>query len=93
MDGSVVRDGLIMYFDPNKTSSYPGTGTTLTNIAPSDTNNGVDGTLDATSMWVNPGGGAPAYFRVQSDDTVQRIEFDSLISRAGNGDSTLMFFF
>ena len=93
LDGSVIRDGLIMYFDPNKTSSYPGTGTTLTNIAPSTSSNGIDGTLDDAGMWVNPGGGAPAYFRVQSDDTIERIEFDSTVSRAGNGDSTLMFFF
>ena len=93
LDGSVVRDGLIMYFDPNKTSSYPGTGTSVTNIAPSATNNGVDATLDAASMWVNPGGGAPAYFRVRSDSTVQRMIFDSTVSRAANGDSTLMFFF
>lgn len=93
LDGSVIRDGLIMYFDPNKSSSYPGTGTAVTNIAPSDTNNGVDGTLDDSAMYVNPGGGDPAYFRVRSDSTVQRLDFDSTVSRAGNGDSTLMFFF
>ena len=44
-------------------------------------------------MWVNPSDG-PAYFRVETDDTnnLRVLTFDSQISRAGNGDSTLMFY-
>ena len=92
LDGDIIRDGLIFYMDPNKDSSYPGTGTAVTNIAPSGTSNGIDGTLDNADMFINPSDGA-AYFRVQSTATVKRLEFDSTISRAGNGDSTLMFYF
>jgi len=32
--GAVVRDGLRMYYDVGNDKSYPGTGTTLTNITP-----------------------------------------------------------
>lgn len=93
LDGDVVRDGLLLYMDPNKTSSYPGTGTAVTNIAPSGSTNNIDGTLTNASMWVNPSDG-PAYFRVETDDTnnLRVLTFDSQISRAGNGDSTLMFY-
>lgn len=92
LDGEPVRDGLEMFMDPNNDNSYSGTGTTVTNIAPSADSNNIDGTLDVSSMYVNPGGSNPAYFRVRSDSTIQRLEFDSTVSRAGNGDSTLMFY-
>ena len=94
IDGDVVRDGLLLYMDPNKTASYPGTGTAVTNIAPSGSTNNIDGTLTNASMWVNPSDG-PAYFRVETDDNnnLRVLTFDSTISRAGNGDSTLMFYF
>ena len=93
VDGDVVRDGLLLYMDPNKTASYPGTGTTVTNIAPSGSTNDIDGTLTNASMWVNPSDG-PAYFRVETDDNnnIRVLTFDSTISRAGNGDSTLLFY-
>ena len=93
LDGDVVRDGLLLYMDPNKTSSYSGTGTDVTNIAPSGSTNNVDGTLTSSSMWVNPSDG-PAYFRVETDDSanIRVLTFDSTISRAGNGDSTLLFY-
>jgi len=93
VDGDVVRDGLVLYMDPNKTSSYPGTGTAVTNIAPSGSTNNIDGTLTNASMWVNPSDG-PAYFRVETDDSanIKVLTFDSQISRAGNGDSTILFY-
>mgnify|MGYP002624365881 CR=1 FL=1 len=90
---SIIEPGLIMYFDPNNTDSYPGTGTAVTNIAPASTNNGVNGTLDAASMYVDPAGSA-AYFRVRSDSVVQRLELSSTISRdADDGSTTIMFYF
>lgn len=89
---SIVEDGLIMYFDPNNANSYSGTGTTVNNIAPAGNSNGVNGTLDSSDMYVNPAGSA-AYFRVQSTSTVERLELSSTVTRAGNGDSTLMFYF
>lgn len=93
LDGDVVRDGLLLYMDPNKTSSYSGSGTAVTNIAPSGSTNNIDGTLTNSSMWVNPSDG-PAYFRVETDDSanIRVLTFDSTISRAGNGDSTLLFY-
>ncbi len=93
LDGDVVRDGLLLYMDPNKTASYPGTGTAVTNIAPSGSTNNIDGTLTNASMWVNPSDG-PAYFRVETDDSsnIRVLTFDSTISRAGNADSTILFY-
>ena len=93
LDGDVVRDGLLLYMDPNKTSSYSGTGTDVTNIAPSGSTNNIDGTLTNASMWVNPSDG-PAYFRVETDDNsnIRVLTFDSNITRAGNGDSTILFY-
>ena len=49
---NIVEDGLILFFDPNDNRSYPDSGTSVINIAPQSTNNGVNGTLDASSMYV-----------------------------------------
>lgn len=90
---NIVEDGLVLFFDPNDNRSYPDTGTNVLNIAPQSTNNGINGTLDAASMYVNPSDGA-AYFRVRSDSVVERLDFSGTISRdADDGSSTVMFYF
>jgi len=89
----IVLDGLQLFFDPNDADSYSGTGTEVLNIAPNDTNNGISGSLDAASMYVNPNDSA-AYFRVRSDSVVERLDFSGTISRdADDGSSTVMFYF
>ena len=89
---SIVEDGLIFYLDPNNSTSYAGSGTLVNNIAPFASSNGISGSLDNSSMYVNPSGEA-AYFRVRSDSTIQRLEFSGTISRAANAGSTIMFYF
>ena len=90
---NIVEDGLILFFDPNDNRSYPDSGTSVINIAPQSTNNGVNGTLDASSMYVNPSDGA-AYFRVRSDSVVQRLNFSSTITRDTDDESsTILFYF
>lgn len=93
LDGEPIRDGLVMFMDPNNDNSYSGTGTSVTNIAPATSSNNVDGTLDSSAMYVDPGGGEAAYFRVRSDSTIQRLDFDSTITRNADEESTLQFFF
>jgi len=89
--GALVRDGLTMYFDPTETTSYSGSGTALTNIAPSEFNNGINSTLDTASMYVS---GETPYFFVRADQdtgSVQRINFDSNAAHIPTG-STLSIF-
>ena len=89
----IVEDGLVLFFDPNNEESYAGSGTAVNNIAPEVSNNGITGTLDAASMYVNPSD-ASAYFRVRSDSVVERLDFSSTITRdADDGSSTVMFYF
>jgi len=89
----IVLDGLELFFDPNDADSYSGTGTEVLNIAPNETTNGISGSLDAASMYVNPSDSA-AYFRVRSDSVIQRLDFSGTISRdADDGTSTVMFYF
>ena len=90
---NIVEDGLVLFFDPNDNRSYTGTGTTVTNMAPAETNNNINGTLDDSAMYVNPSDGA-AYFRVRSDSVIQRLDFSGTITRdADDGSSTVMFYF
>lgn len=89
--GALVRSGLTMYFDPTETTSYSGSGTTLTNIAPAEFNNGINGTLDTPDMYV---AGETPYFFVRADQdtgTVQRIDFTSNAAHLPGG-STLSIF-
>ena len=90
---NIVEDGLVLFFDPNDNNSYPGSGTSVTNIAPDSTNNGISGTLDDTAMYINPGGSDAAYFRVRSDSVIQRLDFSGTVTRNANQASTLQFFF
>lgn len=89
---NIVEDGLTLFFDPNDNRSYPDSGTSVFNIAPQATNNGITATLDASSMYVDPADGA-AYFRVRSDSVVQRMDFSGTISRPADESSTVMFYF
>ena len=89
---SLILDGLQMFLDPDNTDSYPGSGTAVTNIAPATTSNNINGTLDDANMYQSPNN-EPAYFRVRSDSTIERLDFSGTISRAGNGDSTLHLYF
>ena len=89
--GALVRSGLTMYFDPTETTSYSGSGTTLTNIAPAEFNNGINATLDNADMYQS---GATPYFFVRADqDTgpVRRINFSSNAAHLPAG-STLSIF-
>lgn len=89
---NIVENGLTLFFDPNDTNSYSGAGTTVNNIAPSSSTNGVGGTLDTSSMYVNPSNGA-AYFRVRSDSVIQRLELSSTITRDTDDDATTVMFY
>lgn len=88
----IVEDGLIMFLDPNNENSYAGSGTTVFNIAPSISSNGITGSLDSESMYVNPSDSS-AYFRVRSDSVIERLELSDTIRRPSTGSSTLMFYF
>lgn len=87
---ALVKNGLTMLFDPTESTSYPGTGTTLTNIAPSEFNNGINATLDNADMFTS---GATPYFSITADNvnTTKRIEFDSSAAHLPSG-STLSVF-
>ena len=89
---SIVEDGLTLFMDPNDINSYSGTGTAVTNIAPTASSNSITGTLDAASMYVNPSDSA-AYFRVRSDSVIQRLDFSGTITRNADEASTVMFYF
>lgn len=87
---ALVRNGLTMLFDPTESSSYSGTGTTLTNIAPSEFNNGINATLDNADMFNS---GATPYFSITADNvnTTKRIEFSAAAAHVPAG-STLSIF-
>ena len=88
--GALVRSGLTMYFDPTETTSYSGSGTTLTNIAPAEFNNGINATLDNADMFTS---GDTPYFSITADgvNTTKRIDFSSNAAHLPGG-STLSIF-
>ena len=45
----IVTSGLIVYYDPSNSSSYPGTGTTLTDLS----GNGINGVMSSTGVIQN----------------------------------------
>ena len=53
LNPQIVKDQLQLYYDVNNGNSYT-SGTTLTNMAPSRFSNGVNGTLDNSSMVQTP---------------------------------------
>ena len=75
----LILDQLVLMYDVGNANSYQ-SGTTLTNMAPNSTSNGVDGTLDAASMVVTPSNAHP-YVQVETDDgsDLKRIALDSTL--------------
>jgi len=88
---AIVIDQLQLYYDVGNLNSYSGTGTTLTNMAPLATNNGVNGTLDNANMVVTPSGKYP-YIQVETDDgaNLKRIALSSTISFDTDDDNNTM---
>ena len=80
LNPQIVKDELQLYYDVNNRNSYV-SGTTLTNIAPSQFTNGVNATLDNASMVTTPTNAHP-YIQLETDDgaNLRRISLDSTIS-------------
>ena len=76
----LVLDQLALMYDVGNRNSYT-SGTTLTNMAPAQFSNGVDGTLDNASMVTTPSNAHP-YIQLETDDgaNLRRITLDSTIS-------------
>ena len=90
----IVKDQLQLYFDVGNTNSYT-TGTTLNNMAPTQFNNGVTGTLDNSSMVQTPANKYP-YIQIETDNSsaLKRISLSSTISIDGDdGERTMSVWF
>ena len=76
----LVLDQLALMYDVGNRNSYT-SGTTLTNMAPAEFSNGVNGTLDNASMITTPSNAHP-YIQLETDDgaNLRRIALDSTIS-------------
>lgn len=76
----LVLDQLALMYDVGNPNSYT-SGTTLTNMAPTNTSNGVNGTLDNSSMVQTPSNKHP-YIQLETDDNanLRRISLDSTIT-------------
>lgn len=90
LNPQIVKDQLQLYYDVNNRNSYT-TGTTLTNMAPAQFTNGVNGTLDNSSMVQRPDNLHP-YIQIETDDgaNLRRISLDSTISFDTDDDSRTM---
>jgi hypothetical protein len=77
---SITLDQLQLYYDVGNPNSYT-SGTTLTNMAPSISSNGVNGTLDNSSMVVTPSNQHP-YIQLETNNNsaLRRISLSSTIS-------------
>lgn len=93
INNHIVEEDLVLFFDPNNDESYAGSGTTVFNIAPEQTNNGISGSLDDENMYVEGANNRNSYFRVRSDSVVERLDFSGTIIRPSTGSSTVMFYF
>ena len=93
INNHIVEENLVLFFDPNNDKSYPGSGNTVFNIAPEQTNNGISGSLDDEDMYVEGVNNRNSYFRVRSDSVVERLDFSDTIIRPSTGSSTVMFYF
>lgn len=80
LNPQIVKDQLQLYYDVGNTNSYT-TGTELRNMAPTRFTNGVNGTLDNSSMVVTPSNRYP-YIQIETDDSanLRRIALDSTLS-------------
>jgi len=76
----LILDQLALMYDVGNRNSYT-SGTTLTNMAPAQFSNGVNGTLDNSSMVTTPTNAHP-YIQLETDDNanLRRIALDSTIS-------------
>mgnify|MGYP000471485373 CR=1 FL=1 len=86
----IVKDQLQLYYDVNNINSYV-SGTALTNMAPSAFSNGVNGTLDNSSMVQTPANVHP-YIQIETDDSsaLRRISLSSTISFDTDDDARTM---
>jgi len=62
---SIVTDGLVLHLDAGDSASYPGSGTTWTDLS----GNGNDATLFGTPSYT----ASPGYFDITSDSTYARL--------------------
>ena len=76
----LVLDQLALMYDVGNRNSYT-SGTTLTNMAPAQFSNGVNGTLDNSSMVTTPSDAHP-YIQLETDDgaNLRRISLSSTIT-------------
>ena len=94
LNPQIVKDQLQLYFDVNNRNSYT-SGTTLTNMASPQFSNGVNGTLDDSSMVVTPSNQHP-YIQLETNNSsaLKRIALDSTISIDGDdGERTMSIWF
>lgn len=73
----VVADGLVLYLDAGNTNSYPGTGTTWSDLS----GNGLDAVHTTTPDFID--GGVGGAFDFQSDGAVFEITDDPLLNLGG----------
>ena len=80
LNPQIVKDQLQLYYDVGNANSYT-TGTTLNNMAPAKFNNGVNGTLDNSSMVQTPANLHP-YIQVETNNSsaLKRISLSSTIT-------------
>lgn len=83
----LTTDQLVLMYDVGNPNSYQ-SGTALTNMAPPQFSNEVNGTLDNASMVVRPTNAHP-YIQLETDDgaNLRRIALDSTISLDTDDDS------
>lgn len=86
----IVKDQLQLYYDVNNLNSYT-SGTSLTNMAPAQFSNGVNGTLDNTSMVQTPSNLHP-YIQIETDNSsaLRRISLSSTITFDTDDDARTM---
>jgi hypothetical protein len=86
----IVKDQLQLYYDVNNINSYV-SGTALTNMAPSAFSNGVNGTLDNSSMVQTPANVHP-YIQIETDNSsaLRRISLSSTITFDTDDDARTM---
>ena len=94
LNPQIVKDQLQLYYDVGNANSYT-TGTTLNNMAPTQFNNGVTGTLDNSSMVQTPANKYP-YIQIETNNSsnLRRIGLSSTISIDGDdGERTMQVWF
>lgn len=67
---SIVRDGLVLHYDPANTKSYSGTGTTIVNLL----NDGNDATLGSSGSFSTDNGGIFSYSTTGSASVTNSVQ-------------------